>query len=213
MSNTIESLWEKGWDAANNPGRWVRVKHSAFARKYKKPDQMLRTAVMGAVQAIPVPVVGTLVDMAVNAAIDQAKSFRLGRKIKSYGSGANLEKEVKHKIKGLNLEELDRARAKVKSSADALNRHLASAKWIDDQNLCEHILDIAQGFHYLDKRLEVLDTRAAVFEKIAQDTREWCKTIRDSIDERKTQCDTQIGKLKNKDRLFHENCDKKLCIT
>lgn len=54
---------------------------------------------MGLVELVEPPVVGTLIDMAVNESLDWYRKKRLSSKLKTYQGGADVKKDVKHSIK------------------------------------------------------------------------------------------------------------------
>lgn len=214
MAGNVEDLWKKGSEAARHPGRWDRIKHSPMARNNRKPGAVLANVTTMAVEAIPVPVLGAVVDLAMRQAIDYVKTQRSKRKLKSYGSGANLEKEVKHRIKALNVDELDRARMKVHSAIEELNKRLDSLRYLDHQP-CDETFRLAKAFHYLDKRLELLEARSRVFEEVGARTQSWCEQIRGTLDQRKIKCDSKVNEIKEWGRRWpetHDDCSKSLCI-
>jgi len=213
MPGTTQDLWKKGEEAARNPSRWDRIKHSGFVRRNKKPDAMLKNAVSGALEAMPVPVVASVINAVVDKAVGWAKSKRNQQKVKSYGSGANLEKKVKHNIKKLDLEELDRARAKVRDAVIELNKQLSLSDYADSP--CDHIFKLSKGMHYLEKRVELLETRAKVFKEVGEDTMKWAAEIRSKLDDKKPKSEAKMTKIEAASKKYpfmHDDCEKSLCI-
>ncbi len=122
MAKTLNRMWEIGCEAAYNPSRWVRIKHSASAHRNRKPGAVIKNLTAFGTNFIPIPFVGTLVGEVTNTIIRKQREYRIQSKLKGYKADGNLEKEVKHGIKVLDLEELDRARAKVEKAIEDVKK-------------------------------------------------------------------------------------------
>ena len=212
MAKTLQDMWTIGHDAAYNPSRWTRIKHSAFVHRNKKPRKVLKNLAVGLVELIEPPVIGTLVTEAVNTALDKYRDRRIKNKLNGYKNRGDLEKEVKHGIKALDMEELDRARAKVRDALADLNKQLQSLEYIDHP--CQGIFNITKSYSYLDKRVDLLIARATVVEEVARKTGEWAVKMKDEINNKKPRTDKALNDIMKwaKNDWTHEKCDRKMCI-
>lgn len=159
----------------------------------------------GLTEFIPIPVVGTVVGMAVDAAVSKAKSFVSGNNL---NNSHTLKKEVKHGIKELDIEGLDRARAKVTASIKDLNKQLGKSDY--NFHPCKHIYKCTYSYHYLDRRIAKLEAQAHVMKEMAEKTIQCCEKVREPMANKKLKLDAH---LKNVMKLqYHDGCDRSYCI-
>jgi len=164
---------------------------------------MVQRAAGAATALIPVPLVGGALTFLVDTAIARVKAESNKYKINKYGNGSN-EKQVKHEIKSLNVETLDRSRAKVKSAVEDLNKALSDLDWLMDETICNHRVNVAHKYHYLEKRIDLLDERAAAFEVIGQHARAWAKEQRINLDKSLQDWNRKVAQ--DQEPRYHNNC-------
>lgn len=207
MPKTYEQLWRKGWENAVAPNFKQSLLHSGFVRRNKKVDAVAKNVTTGFVNFFPLlpPGVGLVIETAVHKAINKTKS--VSHAYKNLGE-QDLQREVKHNIKELDLEKLDRSRAKVTSAHKDLNKILGED--ISFYSPCTHIVKTSTAYNYLNKRIGILKVQAEVMKELSENTLKWCEQIEKSMESKKSDLDYKLKESANNG--VHMDCDKRNCI-
>lgn len=204
MPKTYAQLWDKGRVEAENSSFRKMLSHSGFVRKNKKPGAIINHSTTVLTSFIPVPVVGTLVGIAVDKAVTTSK--KASHSFKDDGD-LNLKREVKHGIKNLDLDKLDRSRAKVTSAFKDLDK-LVELRG-DFISPCQHIIKTSTAFHYLHRRIRKLRLQADTMIKMGEATVQWGNQVENSLTNNQGDLDRHLQVSAN--HGAHVDCDRAYC--
>ncbi|GAB4139687.1 MAG: hypothetical protein Fur0037_06060 [Planctomycetota bacterium] len=163
MPRTVQQHWDAAEAAVQNPDLKRRILHSAFVHKHKKPHQAAKDLVSLGTNFLEIPMLGMLVDQAFSAVINKLRAS--SHRSKEAGYRGRLEKEVKFGIKTVSIEELDRYRSKVSQAVKDLKDSLATGY---GDRPCDDLFEIAENYHYAEKRLEKLHARLLLIREDGQ---------------------------------------------
>lgn len=175
---SLDQLKHAAATAAYNPNAGVKARHKIAnkARKWKKPRNVVKTAVSVAGAAIPIPGVANVVDFAVGRAVDKIEDRVRSKKLLGASDPAS---EVKHAIKNLNVSELDSARYKVTDQIKAFNALMAQTG--STKEPCELSYNLMYRRYRAGARNDILRAQAEVFLQVARDILEWCDRVDRSL--------------------------------
>jgi len=104
---------------------------------------------------------------------------RSGHEEKLEAGRGHLDREVKFGIKTLDLDRLDRSRAKVEGAVHQINE---AAKMTDFTVApCHDIHAYMKSICYFVRRAEALRSQAQIMLEVAQKTLEWCGQVEHSV--------------------------------
>lgn len=178
----VDSIWAISEDRAYKRKKTARFSSALKTKthKWKKTGNVTKTVASLAGLAIPIPGISMATDWMVQRVVDKRRASVRKKKQRTYSNAGDLEKEVKHGIKNIDVSELDRARYKVHGQINSLNGLFSTPKFHGTQ--CELAFNLAYRYHRAVRRVELLKVRAQVLQGLAQQIITWCDQLETSLD-------------------------------
>lgn len=179
----VDNIWAISEDRAYNRKKTARFSSALKTKvhKWKKPGNVAKTAASLTGLAIPIPGISMGTDWVVQKVVDEMRaSVRRKKKQGAYDGAGDLEKEVKHGIKNIDVSELDRARYKAHAQINSLNGLFSTPTFQCTQ--CEWAFNMAYRYHRAVSRVALLKIRAQVLQGLAQQIITWCDQLETSLD-------------------------------
>lgn len=203
---SLEQLFHAAKNRAFTPKTQDQARHAVGdkLRKWKKPRDATKAVASGLTAVIPIPGVGLAVDTVIDKAISKVTGKSRARKAEN---AVGLQSQVKHQIKQLNVNDLDRARLKAKEELEAFNKLLAMTG--TDEDLCELSFNLAYRFYRAQARTEILRTQAEVLKQVSEDILQWCDQLDTTLDAKEQTMENMLKQMYNR----HQNCGSKCLHT
>jgi molecular chaperone GrpE (heat shock protein) len=220
-----KDLWKLGGERAQEVNFTKSINHSKLAHRWGLGQgvRLKASAVTSAAKLIakpilaliPVPALGSLAGMALEAAIDKAREdYRKRQTVEFQKLGQ--EHKVKIGIKNLDIGDWDRYRYKAGHSFNelkkALDTYLDSSR--DTVSICNDAFRLSYKYHYFKKRTAKLRMEAVAMKQICDEIIDWVDGLENAVAQQKVEesVKTFCQGAEAKVMELHAECDSEFCV-
>jgi hypothetical protein len=221
----LPKLWSRGHERAQEVNFTKSINHSKLAHRWGLGQgvRLKASAVTNAAKLItkpflaliPVPAVGTLSGMVLDAAAEKARAEYRKRQT----AAANMlgqEQKVKFGIKNLDISDWDRYRYKAGHSYNELKKALDVYvdPGRDTISVCNDAFRLSYKYHYFKKRTAILRGQAETMKTICDEIIAWVDQLEDNV--RNGNVEKSVldfcEAAETNDMSLHVECDSDYCV-
>jgi hypothetical protein len=216
-------IWMVARVAVRDPKLSTRLSHSSVATEFKRAKKwstlgkIAKKAVNIASSFIPVPIVGSIVDMAADEIQSRATSASHQKKGKKYAGNARKTAKFGWKEIGSTVSDMDRYRYKIEDSSSVLRKMSLDATEIlagasEDSQVCHGAFEIAQATEYVISRCDKMDQKMAEIEELITATKKWTADTREAAETYRIRVSPEITKFMEAGHASdHDKCKSDRC--